>query len=302
VDLDGDGIPDVISGSWPGELYLFRGLRKGTFAAGETIKDRDGKAIKVGSASTVFAVDWNGRGKLDLLVGNRAGEVHLVPNERDGKKYAFGKARKLEADGKPIKVPQDSHPIAADWDGDGKLDLLVGAGDGSVLWYRNVGTTKEPKLAPAQTLVPAGAYGDEACKEDKCGILAKICVTDWSGGGRLDLLVGDFHVKVSEPLLTEKDKAALEEAERRDLKLRAENNSLVQQQKQLQKPPADETPAARAGREKKAKDLQNRSKKLLEEIAQVQQTLQQFPRTKHENVGNVWLFLRKPAKAGTKQP
>lgn len=155
MDLTGDGIPDIISGSWPGELYLFRGLGKGQFAAGEPIQGRDGKPIKLGSASTVFAVDWDGDGKLDLLVGNIDGDVYLIPNESEAKQYVFGNPRKLEAAGKPIKVPHgDSHPVAADWDGDGKLDLLVGAGDGSVLWYRNTGTKQEAKLAAAQTLVP----------------------------------------------------------------------------------------------------------------------------------------------------
>jgi hypothetical protein len=34
----------------------------------------------------------------------------------------------------------DSHPIAADWDGDMLLDLLVGCGDGSVLFYIRTST------------------------------------------------------------------------------------------------------------------------------------------------------------------
>src|SRR5437868_8071022 len=33
----------------------------------------------------------------------------------------------------------------ADWDGDGLADLIVGCGDGSVIFYRNIGTAKEPR-------------------------------------------------------------------------------------------------------------------------------------------------------------
>ena len=70
MDFDGDDIPDIVSGSYaPGNLYLFRGEGKGHFKASEIIKDKDGKPVRVGYASTVFAYDWRGTGKLDLLCG-----------------------------------------------------------------------------------------------------------------------------------------------------------------------------------------------------------------------------------------
>src|SRR5205807_2261329 len=55
-------------------------------------------------------------------------------------------------------------PFACDWDGDGKTDLLVGAGDGSVWFYRNVGTAKEPNLPAGVRLVSPGnvTYGPDA--------------------------------------------------------------------------------------------------------------------------------------------
>ncbi|MFW6125217.1 MAG: FG-GAP-like repeat-containing protein, partial [Pirellulales bacterium] len=51
MDLDADGRDDILSGSWPGQLYLFHRNEDGTFAAGEVIDDRDGSPVKVGSAS-----------------------------------------------------------------------------------------------------------------------------------------------------------------------------------------------------------------------------------------------------------
>ena len=48
MDFNGDGLADVISGSYsPGYTYLFARQSDGTFAASETIKDKDGKAIFV---------------------------------------------------------------------------------------------------------------------------------------------------------------------------------------------------------------------------------------------------------------
>jgi hypothetical protein len=80
VDLDGDGRTDLLSGSWPGEIYFFRRQPDGTFAAAQALKGPDGKPINIGSGSAVFAVDWNGDGKLDLLVGTLLGEVSFLAN------------------------------------------------------------------------------------------------------------------------------------------------------------------------------------------------------------------------------
>src|SRR5262245_64294079 len=92
-------------------------------------------------------------------------------NEGDRKAPAYGKAVKLSAGGKEIVVNHgDSHPVAADWDKDGKLDLIVGTGAGGVLWYRNVGVQGEPKLAAPVTLVADGDMGgdpNKAAKEDR---------------------------------------------------------------------------------------------------------------------------------------
>src|SRR5262249_4052668 len=182
VDLDGDGKVDVLSGSPNGELYLFRGKGNGEFAAGEPIKDKDGKAINVGRLSTVFAFDWNGDGLLGLIVGPGEGKVYLIPNEGSASKYAFGKPRKLEADDKPIQVSMGhAHPVVADWDQDGKPGLIVGTGAGSVVWYRNVGTREKPSLAAARTLVgesPLAKNPNATLAEGQWGLRAKICVTD----------------------------------------------------------------------------------------------------------------------------
>lgn len=217
MDLDGDGISDILSGSWPGQLYFFKGLGKGKFAAKQTIKDKSGNDIKLESASTVFAVDWNGDGKLDLLIGDVRGRVHLMLNQAVASAPTFAEAVELEADGKPIQVAGgDSHPIAADWDGDKLLDLVVGCGDGSVLFYKNVGTARAPKLAKAQLLVESSSSGAASVGP---GMRAKICVVDRNGDGRLDLLVGDFCQYQAKIEIPEKDRAAVLEARKKKQEL-----------------------------------------------------------------------------------
>jgi FG-GAP-like repeat len=302
VDLDGDGISDIISGSWPGELYLFRGQGKGKFAAGEQLKDRDGKVIKLGSASTAFAVDWNGDGKLDLLVGCIEGFVYLVPNEAEGKKgFAFGKARKLQCEGQDIKASHgDSHPIAVDWDRDGKLDLLVGTGAGGVVWYRNVGTNTEPKLAAPQTLVAESALNKDwnaGLKENQWGVRAKICVVDWNGDGWPDLLVGDFGTsRGPEPKLTDADREAQKKAQARQAELMKQSEPLYRKLSQLSRPASAGTPEEVARRQKEAREIQQQLARLQPELAKVSETLRRFQAPVHYT-GHVWLFLRRPAQA-----
>lgn len=75
--------------------------------------------------------------------------------------------------------------MTADWDDDGRRDLLLGCGDGSVWWFRNVTDSREPTLEAGRILIPPPAPTDTR------GSRAKACPVDWNGDGRLDLIVGD---------------------------------------------------------------------------------------------------------------
>jgi hypothetical protein len=301
VDLDGDGRTDIISGSWPGEIYFFRRQADGTFAAGEKLKDRHGKVLNVGSASAAFAVDWDGNGTMDLLVGNVLGEVYFIPNEGKGKELAFGMPRRLEAAGKPIKVSGDAAPVAADWDGDGRLDLIVGTDDGSVVWYRNVGSATEPKLEAARTLVgksPVGWGGDDRRGPRDWGLRVKPCVVDWDGDGRLDLLLGDlcggFNAKPSQ---TEQEKAEERAANDRLPELRRKWAAAFKLYRQASDGLAGETPAAKQEHAKHLEALRDEVRRLKDEIVVVQEIQGRY-RPGYQSHGFVWLFQRKPARKG----
>lgn len=205
MDLDRDGHLDILSGSYPGELYWFRGAGRGTFQEPMQLKDRHGEVLNLGSAAAVYAFDWDADGDLDLVVGDIRGQVWWVPNESGNESLTFGEGTRLEAEGKPIRVPGgDAGPVVADWDGDGTADLIVGCGDGSVRLYRNASRGGEPVLAAHTDLIEtAGGMSLEAGAPSRPGARAKVCVTDFNGDGRLDLLTGDVLMeRMPAPALT----------------------------------------------------------------------------------------------------
>lgn len=234
MDYDNDGIQDIISGSYdPGDIYIMRGLGDGEYAAVESITDQDGtplvhhpKELKrhldrvaasdnpetakydqegiqdrlasFGSWPTMM--DWDDDGDLDMIIGTFSGEIYLRENigSRDQPKYDSS-SEMVEADGKPLREESHACPVAADWDGDGLTDLVVGSGDGSVSWYKNLGSTR---LGPRNVLVGAPSesififqylYPGDATVP---GARAQICVRDFNHDGRLDLLLGDYSTKV----------------------------------------------------------------------------------------------------------
>lgn len=228
MDYDNDGILDFLSGSYdPGDVYLFRGLGKGRYAKVQKLRDKDSVPIvhhpkqlieyerirvegdqnsddaiqnRVASfGSWVAPVDWENDGDLDLLIGSFRGRIYLRKNEGSRTSPVYSpESIAVQADGARLQVEDHANPVVADWNEDGRWDLVVGASDGSVVWYENTGTANAPRFEKRELLVQPKADGIfltqhlEPGEEPAPGVRAQICVVDYDLDGRLDLVLGDY--------------------------------------------------------------------------------------------------------------
>ncbi len=161
-------------------------MHTGRYWNPESKKHTSGKGPG-GRAYSAFPIDWDADGDFDLLVGTDKGRMFLRINEGTKRQPAF--AEKL-VDTR-IQVPGGyAMPVAADWDGDGRWDLVSGSQDGAIFWFRNVGKPGEPKFEASRQLVN-GSDG----AEDKPARRTQVDVADFDGDGDMDLLAGDMSMK-----------------------------------------------------------------------------------------------------------
>jgi hypothetical protein len=159
-DMDLDGRLDLLFGEHSGRIWLHRNVGSGKEnrfdQKGYPLKTTDGKEIQVGpvgadptksftalqGARTVFSVaDFDTDGLQDMVVGDTYGIVRYYKNAGTRSNPVFAM---------PVVVGNLKSRIlvdAADWDGDGRTDILAGSSGSTVRIFLNVGKAGEARFA-----------------------------------------------------------------------------------------------------------------------------------------------------------
>jgi hypothetical protein len=121
-DIDGDGFVDLyVLGGDAGPNRLFHNQGDGTFV---DVAAQAGVALQGRSGSGPLFFDFDGDGRLDLFVGAvDGGQLALFHNEGDGTFRDVTDASGLA--GPSGSSPNTLSANAADYDGDGRLDLFL---------------------------------------------------------------------------------------------------------------------------------------------------------------------------------
>ncbi|MES2310027.1 MAG: VCBS repeat-containing protein, partial [Verrucomicrobiota bacterium] len=186
-DLTGDGLKDLIVADSAGYFWLY--VNKGTKKEPKFVR---GESLPFWLAKTgvpkLQLIDFNGDGLLDLVVGDFQGRLFYIKNTGTAQIPKFHMANDL----KEIEIKTDPKgrywcnylaPFLYDWDGDGKLDLIMGEGTfsaNSIFVLLNKGTNAQPNFDTPKILISG---------EGKEHLTPR--VIDWNGDGKPDIVTGE---------------------------------------------------------------------------------------------------------------
>jgi hypothetical protein len=103
--------------------------------------------IDIGNRSTPFLADLDGDGDLDAIIGNSTGTFSYYQNTGDTSSPTFTAQTGTNNPFNGQDAGANSAPSLVDLDNDGDLDAVVGIFNGSLIYYKNTGTSSSPTFS-----------------------------------------------------------------------------------------------------------------------------------------------------------
>lgn len=211
IDWDKDGDVDLIVGDEDGRVAFVENIS----STGATIPEfkqpvyfqQEADTLKFGALATPFAHDWDGDGDEDILCGNTAGEIAVFEN-LNGKGTKWAAPKLLQVDGKTFRImagktgsiqgPAEAKwgyttLTIADWDSDGRDDIVVNSIHAKLLMLRNTPDGLEEHPLPFWTReAPPTFYWWQTTAENlQTQWRTTPFATDFDQDGLLDLVILD---------------------------------------------------------------------------------------------------------------
>lgn len=208
VDWTGDGKPDLMTGDMQSDplgasrMLLFENIVTRSTPKFLIPRPILSRVEDFDTDPTPVAVDWDDDGDVDLLMSGYQGWAKVYKNvgvDSDGLPRLDG-GEFVQQTHPKITGGKQTRTVAADWNGDGLMDLVQGGINGWVTWYENSGTNIDPVFKPEVKLQAEGQAirfinglrdNPQSPSEPNAGYTALV-VVDFDRDGDLDLIVGDM--------------------------------------------------------------------------------------------------------------
>ena len=221
-DWDRDGDHDLIVGDEDGRVAFIENTGKLDDRGAPKFLppayfQQEADRLKCGALATPVGFDWDSDGDVDIVAGNTAGYVEFFEN-LSGPKVEIPKwaaPKRLHAGNQVYRMQAGPNGSIqgpaeakwgyttlsiADWDHDGRADILVNGIWGRIEWLRNVGSPTEPRLAEPKSVEvqwetqppkPKWTWWTPTARQLATQWRTTPVAIDWTGNGLTDLVMLD---------------------------------------------------------------------------------------------------------------
>jgi hypothetical protein len=148
VDIDGDGDLDAFIGeNYGGTIRYYENVGDNTEVPSFQEQAQNPLAMKdVGANSAPTFVDIDADGDMDAFSGATDGAIHYYKNTGHATNPTFITQIGTYNPFNGVDVGAVSHPAFFDADGDGDMDAVIGASDGKIYYFENIGDAVTPNF------------------------------------------------------------------------------------------------------------------------------------------------------------
>jgi hypothetical protein len=216
-DWNKDGHVDLLAGDEDGKVAFIKNTGKVIDGVPQFLPPRffkqEAKHVDFGALTTPRVFDWDGDGLDDIISGNGVGHIGFFKN-LGGYPPKWDAPELLDVNGKTIRLiadwalPNTEEPHwgyttidVGYWDEDDLPDIIANEHNGNIVWFKNTGTRKAPKLAEPQSLFvdwqgepqkPAWVPGVSKGNELLAPWRTSPVIMDFNNDGLNDLVILDY--------------------------------------------------------------------------------------------------------------